>query len=69
MGAYRFVDQPTDEGGGWSYIYTPLVAALVENALRLHYLPYEPGDPKSHMKKVLRSHSDARCRLCAHRTV
>jgi hypothetical protein len=33
-----------------SYIYTPLVAALVENALKLHYAPYEPGDPTSHMK-------------------
>jgi len=53
MGAYRFVDVPTMEGHGWSYIYTPLVAALVEDALKLHYAPYEPGDPTSHMKKIV----------------
>jgi hypothetical protein len=53
MGAYRFVDYPTSESASWSYIYTPLVANLVENALGLHYAPYEPGDPTSHMKKIV----------------
>jgi len=53
MGAYRFVDVPTTEGHGWSYIFTPLVASLVENALKLPFKPYEPGDPNSHMKKIV----------------
>ena len=30
-----------------------LVASLVENALKLPFKPYEPGDPNSHMKKIV----------------
>ena len=56
MGAYRFVDTPTKESHStWSYIYTPLTAALIETKLGLHIAPYEPGNPTSHMKKSTRN--------------
>jgi len=54
MGAYRFVDTPTKERHStWGYIYTPLTAALIETKLGLPVAPYEPGDPTSHMKKIV----------------
>ncbi|KAL1523831.1 hypothetical protein AB1Y20_018752 [Prymnesium parvum] len=54
MGAYRFANRPTDIAG-FDYVYTPLVAALVEEALKLPFSKYDPGDPSSYMQKIVDS--------------
>ena len=52
LGAYRYAPQPYDEGV-WSYIYTPLLGALIDDKLKLHSLPYEPGTKASTVRKIV----------------
>ena len=51
LGAYRYAPEPYQEGD-W-YIYTPLLGGLIDEALKLPSSPYEPGNPKSTVRKIV----------------
>ena len=51
MGAYRYAPKPYQEGD-W-YIYTPLLGGLIDNKLGLPSAPYEPGNLKSTVRKLV----------------
>ena len=55
LGAYRYAPKPYQEGA-W-YVYTPLLGALIDEALKLPSLPYEPGRiPVSPVRKIVDAH-------------
>jgi len=51
LGAYRYAPEPYQEST-W-YIYTPLLGALIDNALKIPSAPYEPGNPNSTLRKII----------------
>ena len=53
LGAYRYAPEPYQEGD-W-YIYTPLLGGLIDKALKLPSMPYEPGNVKSTVRKIVDS--------------
>eukprot|EP00928_Gymnodinium_smaydae_P015894 TRINITY_DN15908_c0_g1_i1.p1 TRINITY_DN15908_c0_g1~~TRINITY_DN15908_c0_g1_i1.p1 ORF type:complete len:468 (-),score=45.50 TRINITY_DN15908_c0_g1_i1:57-1460(-) len=56
MGAYRFNDAPMVEqesDNKSEFVYTPLTAAVIKNALGLPVAEYEPGNANSTMLKIV----------------
>jgi len=51
LGAYRYAPAPFKEGS-W-YVYTPLLGALIDTALKLRSASYEPGDEQSTVRKIV----------------